>query len=57
MQLNIIVNQFECLCFFCQIHLRQFNDTKYSAMEPEMEETNIDGDVPEIASSLMERKH
>lgn len=42
---------------YLQIHLRQFCDTKYSAMEPEMEETNIDADVPAIASSLVERKH
>lgn len=27
---------------YLQIHLREFNDTPYSAMEPEMEETDVD---------------
>jgi len=33
-----------------QIHLREFNDTPYSAMEQEMEETDVDA-VPFSTSS------
>lgn len=36
---------------YLQIHLQQFNETKYSAMEPEMEETDIDAIVPDVSSS------